>query len=590
MPTSAKIGVGLAIFSAACFAVVRFKSPEESTDVRRQPSIPRFGFREVGEAWGLHFLHNPGHPTFFYPEIMGAGLAVADFDNDGRLDILLRGAIPGKGHPFAKIGPTSRLYLQRQARRFENASEKSGLDDDGYAMGVAVGDVNNDGNSDVYLCNFGKDKLYLGLGDGTFIDATKSSGIANAGFASSACFVDFDRDGLLDLYVANYVHYPKFDDCESLGRRDYCKPGTFQGLPHKLYRNVTPRNSKAPDVKFLDVSDASGVGKKPARGLGVILCDPNEDGWPDLYLANDDEPNFLWVNQKNGKFLELAAAEGVAVNGAGQSQGSMGLAEADVDGDGALDVLVTNFRAEYTTLYCRQAYGFQDRSGALGVGPLTRPFTGFGVTALDVDGDGIDEIIQANGRVTQLETEPAVRPPKDPNATVAIQAFWNAYSERSQLLFRTNDRFEDAKDDAGAFGRWVGIGRGLAVGDFDGNGWPDLAAIDFGNRAKLFLNESRRRGRLISIRAVNPSHGGRDALGAVVTVVIGEKRMTKRIRSCGSYQSASEPKASFGLGDANRIDRIEIKWPDGDLAPEVFDAPKLEGSLTIQRGQGTKKT
>jgi hypothetical protein len=269
----------------------------------------------------------------------------------------------------------------------------------------------------------------------------------------------------------------------------------------------------------------------------------------------------------------------------------MGLAEIDGNGDGKPDLLITNFRAEYTTLYCRDATGFQDRSGALGITPLTRPFTGFGVAAVDIDGDGVDEIVQANGRVTQLESERAVTPPADPADAAGRQRFWNAYAERSQVLFRVDGRYEDAKSQAGDFGRWEGIGRGLAVGDMDGDGRPDFVANDYSRRAKLFLNQAPAGNHVVSIRALDPSKGGRDALGALVTLMVGDARRNKRIRSCGSYQSANAPRADFGLGrePAKSVQRIEISWPDGDRAPESFPTPTGNGVWTFERGKGRTK-
>lgn len=553
------------------------------------PTVGDFAFEEVGEKWALDFRHDPGAPTLYYPEIIGAGAAVADFDGDGRLDVLLRGSSPGKGHPRGKACPTSQIFLQRRPGHFVNATAASGLTDDGYAMGVAVGDVNNDGIPDVYLCNYGEDKLYLGRGDGTFVDVTKSAGINNKGFASSACFVDFDRDGKLDLYVANYVMYERYVECLMLdGKPAYCQPRHFNGLAPKLYRNVTPVGALPEQVQFIDVSASSNVGKRPAKSLGVMLCDVNDDGWPDLYVANDLEPNFLWINQKDGTFVESAAIEGVAVNAAGQPQASMGIAETDVDGDGRLDLLVSNFRAEYTTAYCRRANGFQDRSNALGLTPLTKPFTGFGLAAIDLDADGADEIIQVNGRVTQPETEPTTAVPGVSASNEERRKFWSVFAERSQVLQRKDGRFIDVSYEAGDFGRWNGLGRGLAIGDVDGDGRPDLVAVDLADRTKLFLNRARLAGAWISIRAVDPSKGSRDALGAFVTVFSGGKQWSKRIRGCGSYQSASEPRAFFGLGRLASVDRIEIVWPDGELAPESFVAPFVNKSYTFKRGQGTR--
>jgi hypothetical protein len=224
----------------------------------------------------------------------------------------------------------------------------------------------------------------------------------------------------------------------------------------------------------------------------------------------------------------------------------------------------------------------------LGVTLLTRPYTGFGIAILDVYCDGKEEIIQANGRVAQLDSAPPLMPPAPSDSAERLREFWAAYSEHSQLLHRVDGRFEDATDQSGDFGRWVGIGRGLAVGDLNGDGRPDLVAIDFANRAKVFLNAVKPRGHWISVRAVDPTKGGRDALGALVTVVVGEKRLAKRIRTCGSYQSASEPCAHFGLGETRRIDCVKIAWPDGEFTPEKFEAPALDQSYTFKRKQGTR--
>lgn len=590
MNPGTKIGIVCALTLGGIVAWRWAGKTEVDTRQRLPPDFePRFSLKEVASEWGLDFVNDPGHPTFFYPEIIGSGVATADFDNDGRLDVLLRGASPGRGHPHGKSSPTSRLFLQTVEGRFSDASVKSGITDDGYAMGAAVGDVNNDGIPDLYLCNFGIDRLYMGKGGGTFIDATKSSGLYAESFGSSACFVDFDRDGRLDLYVADYISYRVLKRCKhSQGQTDYCHPREFPGLPHRLYRNVTPPGAPLEGVKFQDVSVQAGIASKHGRGMGVMLIDANDDHWPDLYVANDSEPNFLWINQKDGTFIDNAALDGVAVNGAGQPQGSMGVAEADFDGDGRLDLAVTNFRAECTTVYARRAYGFQDRSGVLGVAALTRPFTGFGLAAIDIDADGAEEIIQANGRVSRLDTDGETQPPTDLSARDAVCAFWNAYAERSQILCREDGRFKDAGSEAGDFGRLETVGRGLAVGDMNRDGRPDLLALDLNAKAKLFLNRSKLRGKWISVRAVDPQKSGRDALGALIVVVSTGDRIPKRIRTCGSYQSASEPRAFFGLGSRSSVESVEIVWPDGDATAETFSAPELDRSYTFHRGKGTR--
>jgi hypothetical protein len=549
---------------------------------------------DVTGEWGIDFVHDPGPASFFFPEIVGSGVALLDFDQDGRLDIYFLTGTGGPPHPKAKPDTPrarSRLFQQQAGGRFIDVTERSGLGDPGYGMGVAVGDVNNDGYPDVYAVNFGGDRLYLNRRDGTFADVTSASGLDNAVWGSSACFVDMDRDGLLDLYVANYVDYSNPKPCTlANGREDYCAPSEYPGTSDKLYRNVTnlAERQKGPAaVRFEDISVASGIAGQKGPGLGARPGDFNHDGWPDIYVANDGAGNFMWMNQKNGTFRELALPLGTAYNNVGKATASMGIAEGDVNDDGRMDLAVTNLRAETNNLYHALGSSYQDMAAAAGVQRASKLHTGFGVALTDLDHDGDLDLVLANGHVFQPVDRPAMRPPDPPDPT-ALRQFWRCYADSNQLLANDGQgRFEDVSPRTGPFAQELESSRALAVGDLDRDGDVDVVLTNVAGPARVYRNDVKKAGHWLQLRVVDPKHGGRDAYGALVTVTAGTRKWMRQVQPASSFQACDDVRLHFGLGATERVDTIEVRWPDGSLAAERFSGESVDIERTLKRGAGT---
>jgi hypothetical protein len=506
------------------------------------------------------------------PQAIGSGAALFDFDNDGRLDIyLIQNGGPGSRS-------TNRLYRQEADGRFTDVSAGSGLDVAGYGMGVAVGDVNNDGWPDVLVTEYGGLRLFLNNGNGTFRDVTKEAGLDSVLWGTSACFVDYDRDGWLDLVVVNYVNYdPSMRCADAAGRRDFCAPKTFEGTVTKLYRNLgRPAGAKGGGVRFEDVTLKAGLGRTPGPGLGVLCADFNGDGWPDIFVANDGQPNRLWVNQRDGTFTDEAVLRGVAYNGMGQAQGNMGVAAGDVDGDGLFDLFVTHLTEETNTLWKQQPRGmFQDRTRGAGLAHRHARGTGFGTVLADFDQDGALDLALVNGRVYHGE-------PTDPGR---LGPFWSQYAERNRLF--ANDgagSFRDVSAHNGPFCGTAAVARGLACGDLDGDGAPDLLVTAVAGPARLFRNVAPKRGHWLLVRAIDPALGGRDAYGAEVTVRADGKRWQRWINPGSSYLCSNDPRAHFGLGPAGYVGAIQVLWPDG--AEEAFDGRPADQRVTLRKGEG----
>ncbi|MCP3978096.1 MAG: CRTAC1 family protein [bacterium] len=506
--------------------------------------------------------------TFFLPEIMGAGVALFDQDGDGDLDIL-RLRHPDPGRP-AEPAP-DRLYRRMADGRYVEVGEAAGLADEGYGQGVAIGDVDNDGDLDVYLANYGTDQLYRNQADGTFRRETETAGIEDHRWSSSATFCDFDRDGWLDLYVAHYLHYEQRGDCtHGSGSRDYCAPELFDGVADSLYRNNG-------DGTFTDVSDESGIAGGPtasAKGLGVFCADLTEDGWPDFFVANDGERNQLWVNRRDGTFADEAVVRGLAVNREGAPEASMGIAPGDLDGDGRDELFLTHIAQETNTLYAARAGGlFADRTVEHGLGIDDLPHTGFGCGLFDLDHDGDRDLAWVNGRV--------YRGPIVEGADLG--PFWNLYAERNEL--RINDgsgRFVAATEPTGGFREAVEVSRGLALGDLDDDGDLDIVVSENGGGLRIYRNDAAPAERhWLRVRALT---GPRDATGARVTLVAGDRRWSAVVQNATSYQSAGDLRLHFGLGDVGRVERIEVLWPDGGR--ETFDGVGVDRSVTVVRGAG----
>jgi hypothetical protein len=525
----------------------------------------------VTDAVGLTFTHECG-PTgkFFMPQATYGGGALFDADGDGRLDILLlQGAGPNSG-------VKNRLYLQTTDGRFRDASDGSGLDFDGYNMGIAIGDVDNDGRPDVLITRYTGARLLRNEGGGKFRDVTEAASLVNLQWGTSAAFTDYDRDGHLDLIVVNYIDYDPTWPCTSPdGSRDFCGPRSFPGTIPRLFRNLGPGDGKP--IRFADVTVPAGLATKAAPGLGVYAADLTGDGWPDLLIANDGTPNHFWVNQKDGTFKNEAMSRGVALTGNGLPMANMGIAAGDYDGDGLTDVFITHLSNETHTLWRQSPVGFfQDNTQNSRVTRTKWRGTGFGAVAADFDRDGWPDIAFVNGRV--------YRGPEPPGAG-HLQEFWRVYAERNQLLRNAGGgKFDDISEANPVFCGTPNVARGLAVGDFDNDGRPDLLVVPISDRARLYRNVAAG-GHWLGIRAIDPRYGGRDAYETTVRVTAGGRTLTQVVQPAHSYLCSSDPRLLFGLGGATTIDRIEVTWPDG--TQERWPGGPCDRWVEVRPGGGT---
>ena len=527
-------------------------------------------FTDVTNQVGLDFQHDPGvDGSYFMPEIVGSGGALLDYDNDGDLDIyLVNGAHRGGTKRGSTVSPKNRLYRQEDEGTFEDVTGEAGLGDTGYGMGVAVGDLDNDGDLDIYLSNYGRDQLYQNNQDGTFTNVSEQAGISNPDWGCSALFFDYNLDTHLDIFVTNYLALDPVSVCpDRSGRQDYCGPGGFPGVPDLLFHN----NGNG---TFTDVSSESGIAAAASKGLGVVTGDFNNDQHPDLYVANDGEANNLWLNQGNGTFQDHGIFLGAALNGVGRAEAGMGVAVGDVDNDENLDFFVTHLRRESNTLY-RYAgdFGFQDDSSPSGLGAASLPYTGFGAGFFDFDHDGDLDLAVANGRVTRGLLLTGGK----------TSSYWDDYAEPNFLFVNTGvGRFQSVGEQTADFCRSIENSRGLAFGDIDNDGDIDLLVANGGGRARLFRNDSRSAGRWLSVRTVDPELN-RDALGARVTVVLGARRISRLIAPGYSFLSSNDARAHFGLGAANQVDEIYVEWPGG--ATEIFPGVQADQFVALRKGQ-----
>jgi hypothetical protein len=529
-------------------------------------------FRDVAAELGLPVSDGSWPPgSFHVPEAMQGGVGLFDYDGDGRLDIL-HVRVPPPGDPVEEI--SNRLYRQGDGGRFQDVTEAAGLDAPGFGQGLAIGDIDDDGDADVYITNYGPDRLYLNDGDGKFADVTERAGIRGNRYSTAASFFDHDADGDLDLFVVHYMHYDRTKRCtDPSSRREYCGPRSFAGWADMLYRNEG-------DGTFTDVTEEAGIvlpqrGAK-AHGLGIICTDLTRDGLPDVFVANDAQSNQLWVNQGDGTFLEEGILRGVAVNGFGNPEASMGVSVGDVDGDGTLDLFMTHLWEENNRLYLgTQGPLFSDASVRAGIVGNDLQRTGFGCGLFDFDNDGDLDLAVANGAIRR-------RPPMQ-RGRDAPSGHWANYVETNQLFENQGDgTFVEVTDAAGTFGSHLDVSRGLAFGDLDGDGDLDMVMSSIDNSLRVYRNEAApAENHWLFVRATS---AGRDALGAQVVLRTADREQRGVVLAASSYLSSSDPRVHFGLGARAAVDEIEVLWPDGSR--ERFDCKGVDREVTVRRGEG----
>jgi enediyne biosynthesis protein E4 len=508
------------------------------------PAAPGFRFTEVAAQSGIQFRHNSGaFGGKFLPETLGSGCAFLDYDGDGWQDILLVNGADWPGHK--KTRSTLRLYHNNGNGTFSDATAHAGLDVELYGMGVAVGDYNNDGFPDILVTCVGQNRLFRNTGKGTFVDVTTPSGLGKReGFSTSALWFDYDRDGLLDLFVCNYVKWSPEHDvfCSLDGKhKSYCTPEAYRGETCWLFHNRG-------DGTFEDVTAASGIFDSSSKSLGVALIDDDRDGWPDLLVANDTQPNKLYRNQRNGKFKDAAVEAGLAFSNEGKARAGMGVDVADFENSGSPGVAITNFDNEMIGLYRATGKGFEDIAAQTGVGIASKNSLGFGCAFLDVNLDGWLDFAVANGHIDE---------------TVRNIRGNVGYAQPPQLFLNDGRAgFHDVAVEVGGSFDQPKVGRGLAYADFDRDGDLDLLLTTNNGPAYLYRNDQLAGNRSIRFRLIG-TKSSRDAIGAVVHVVAGGITQSRVVKGGSSYLSQSELPVTFGLEKRGRIERVTIAWPSG---------------------------
>ena len=506
-----------------------------------------FRFVDVAAQAGIDFVHRSGAEGKRYlPETYGSGAAFFDFDGDGRMDLYLvnAGQLPGLSNaPEA----ANELFRNDGGGFFSSATVRAGVGDKGYGMGVAVGDYDNDGWADLYLTNFGANVLFHNDREGRFSDVTKSAGVGDEGWGTSAAFADVDSDGDLDLFVGNYLDYPTRDPliCR-IGNgeeRLYCDPRKFTGQVDRLYLNEGGEGHGI----FADRTREFGLISLAGKELGVIFGDYDQDGDPDLYLANDMAPNMLYRND-GGRFVEKGLASGSSLNDEGGIEAGMGVDMADADGDGRLDLFVTNFQWESNTLYRNLGNGFFiDGTVVAGITKASMPFLGFATFFFDCESDGDLDLFVANGHVYDNVEK--------------VDSAAN-YPQRNQLLENQGQGDFEERGDRGPGLELIQVSRGAALGDIDNDGDWDIAVNNSDDRPALLRNDGGNEKGWLGL-ILQGAESNRDAIGARVELSVGERVMVREVRRNVGYLSSSDPRLLFGLGDRQVADSIEIRWPSG---------------------------
>lgn len=528
-------------------------------------------------ASDIHFEHDPGElGTYPLPQIMGSGAAFFDFDGDDDLDLLL---ISGVQRSLEGKSTGDKLFRQEANGKFTDVTEWSGIATGGYGMGVAVGDIDNDGDLDLYLTRFGDDRLFQNRGDGRFDDITDQAGIANPQWGTAASFFDYDRDGWLDLFVANYVDYFPGSVCEGgSGRRDYCGPESLKGTVGRLYRNLGKPASDFARSTFEDVTIASGIARRVGKGLGLLCRDFDGDGRPDIFVANDGEENFLWIQHDGHAFSNEAVLRGVALNRFGEAHANMGVVSDDFNNDGVSDLFVTALAGEYNMLFQGTQVGqFSDKTVSAGLAISSLPFTGFGVASADFDHDGDVDLAIANGGVNR----------GDRTESRDVNEFWRDYAQRNEFYLNNGKGGFESKRRLGGsdFTERIEVSRSLVSGDIDNDGDVDLLVTNCAGPARLYRNDFPKLGGWLILSAVDPILK-RAAIGAQIQVQVGNRSIMRELNPSTGYLGCNDLRVHFGLGNASRYEAIRVFWPDGSMEVEEFPGGAINQSITLKRGSG----
>jgi len=522
-------------------------------------------FRDITAQAGIHFVHNnAAFGKKWLPETLGAGAAFIDYDNDGFPDILLVNGEDWPGH--AKAASTLKLYHNNHDGTFTDVTRKAGLAVSMFGMGVAVGDYDNDGHDDLFITALGQSHLFHNNGNGTFTDVTRAAGMWGPNeLSTSAAWVDYDRDGKLDLVVANYVQWSQQTDiyCTLDGaHKSYCTPESYKGVSARVWHNLG-------GGKFEDATQKSGLSDPTSKSLGVAILDYNGDGWPDILLANDTQPNKLYLNKQNGTFEEKAVAAGIAFSEDGVARAGMGVDTGDYDRSGRPSLMITNFANQMISLYHNEGNGlFVDEAPRSEVGRNTLVTLGFGCFFFDYDNDGWPDIFVADGHIE--------------NEIERVQKRVS-YAEPPHL-FRNlgGGKFQEVTAQMGAAFASPKVARGAAYADIDNDGALDVLVTTNGGRPWLFHNEGQTNH---SLRVkLDGTKSNRDGIGALVRVSSGGAKQWQMLRSGSSYLSQSELVLTFGLGSATKADTVEIQWPSGQV--DKLSGMMADQTITVQEGKG----
>jgi enediyne biosynthesis protein E4 len=510
-------------------------------------------FRDATDASGVRFAHTDGSSgRKFVVETVASGLGMIDYDGDGHIDLFFLNGSPLPGTPAPSKPPTCELYHNNHDGTFTDVTAQSGIGVPMYAMGCAVADYDNDGHEDIFISGYGSHRLWRNNGDGTFSDVTARAGLTNSSLSTNCvgagcAFFDYDRDGLLDLFIGHYLEFDAAtaEPCRRSNVPVYCSPRVWPAVPNRLYHNRG-------NGTFSDATESSGIGKFKGYAMGIVCSDFDGDGWPDIYVGNDVIENFLFRNLRNGTFEEIGMISGSAYDHYGDPQGTMGSNAGDYDGDGRLDIIVTDYQDQVNTLYrnlgvVHGTLQFKDVTVETGAGIGSRPLVTWGCGLVDFDNDGVRELFTAAGHLQD---------------TVESYDKSTTYKQRSILLRQRSGRFVDIAPEAGPVMKEARVSRGAVFGDLNNDGKIDIVVLNARSRATVMMNDTPSANHWALLKLVG-TKSNRSAVGAFVKVTAGGHAQVDEIHAGRGYQSAEDLRLHFGLDTNSVIDRLEIRWPNG---------------------------